>query len=400
MLSPLRLKPLPIPGWARSWIPSDPLLVDAIAGGEQLAARIRLLLTFLLVLIAALNLLHDTASLMHRIGLGVTLVASGLALGVYLLVRRGARYSWISFATGAMDVTMVSGALATFLLFGMPHTAVGSEVIFDAYFLAIGATSLRYDARVSVMAGGLAVIEYLAMVLYADGHWNLNGPEFAPFESGMFRWSTQFSRLVMLGMVTVLSAAVVIRARGLRRLSISDPLTGLHNRAFFDQQIQSEALRARRHGRTLSVAMVDLDRFKRFNDAFGHAAGDAALQAVAAVLVRSTRQSDVVARYGGEEFVLVLPETGPDQAVRKLEGIRLAVANLSIELGRTSVDHGLTISAGIATAPWDGTTAEELLQAADTRLFDAKRGGRNQVVAQRVVGAEVIEGAKGRTSVA
>ena len=130
----------------------------------------------------------------------------------------------------------------------------------------------------------------------------------------------------------------------------------------------------------MSIAMIDVDRFKNFNDTYGHSAGDMALQAIARTLKDNLRVTDVVARYGGEELVVILPETGPDAAVRKLEQIREAVAEMTLELPRRTLRGVLTFSAGVASFPDDGEEVDALIARADARLFAAKQGGRNKVM--------------------
>ena len=143
----------------------------------------------------------------------------------------------------------------------------------------------------------------------------------------------------------------------------TDPLTGLPNRRVWDEDLERELARARRHGGSLCLAMLDLDRFKAFNDHHGHQAGDQLLAATATAWRPALRATDTIARYGGEEFAVLLPHS--DQ-----EGARLVVERLL-----DCVPLGQTASAGIAA--WDGTeTAQELLARADAALYDAKRSGR------------------------
>lgn len=159
---------------------------------------------------------------------------------------------------------------------------------------------------------------------------------------------------------------------GLRAESRTDPLTGLANRRSMMERIEIEMARAMRSDTPLSLAMVDLDHFKKFNDEFGHVAGDTVLRSVSAVLVSNVRSQDMVARYGGEEFCLILPETDIEGAHHLLDELRHG--------GRTNTTSlGVTISAGITS--WDGLEgATSLIERADQALYRAKETGRNRVV--------------------
>jgi diguanylate cyclase (GGDEF)-like protein len=357
----------------------DPLLIDAGADGEVLVARIRLFLCAVLVLIPLFALRGNTSA-ETLVGLGTTLSALLLSISVYLLVQRDLYRPWLGMLTSVLDVSLVSGALAMFLVLDQPHTAVNSRVIFEAYFLAIAATSLRYDLRICLVAGLLAIAQYATIVWIAQSRWDLNSPVFAPFLYGTFDWGSQVSRLTLMGVATFLSLIVVLRAQRLRRLSTSDRLTGLMNRGYLDERLLAEVSRARRYSQPVAVAMIDVDHFKRFNDTMGHAAGDMALRLLADTIRQSLRQSDTVARYGGEEFVVILPMTPLGKAVEKLEAMRLSVANLTIDVPKRGLRAHLTISAGVACLPEDGLEVEDLLDVADRRLFQAKQGGRNTVI--------------------
>src|SRR2546423_3118604 len=191
--------------WQRLIGPPDELLIEAGASGELLVARIRLFVTCLLLLIPIISAWHADSRLEIMVGFGVTLTAVLMSMVVYVMVSRDIHRKWLGFATSALDVTLVGGALTTFLIFGAPHTAVNSKVVFEGYFIAIGATTLRYDARVCIVAGLLALCEYSAMVTCAAHRWDLNSPIYAPFPYGMFDWNTQVSRLILLLTATVLS---------------------------------------------------------------------------------------------------------------------------------------------------------------------------------------------------
>lgn len=160
--------------------------------------------------------------------------------------------------------------------------------------------------------------------------------------------------------------------RELRR----DALTNLYNRGYFDEYFPDAMARAELEERPISLLLVDLDHFKSINDRFGHAVGDAALRAVAEALLGHLRPTDRVFRYGGEEFAVVLPDTGPVDARRVAERVR---AMLDMPAGGV-LPAELSATIGIASAPQDGLTPDALFAAADKRLYQGKREGRNRVV--------------------
>lgn len=167
----------------------------------------------------------------------------------------------------------------------------------------------------------------------------------------------------------------------LRELSRTDPLTGLANRRVFEETLKREFSRARRHKRPLALLMLDVDRFKRFNDTYGHPAGDACLAQVAQVLKEAlVRPSDLVARYGGEEFAIVLPETPPHGAKTVsreiLDGVRrLAIPHRELPWGVVTVSIG--VAACLERFP---ETPGALVELADQALYRAKEDGRNRMV--------------------
>jgi diguanylate cyclase (GGDEF)-like protein len=364
------------------WSPPDPVLAVAGKSGELLVARVRLCLAALLLLIPLVDSLFFWMDRKESlVGFGLAGATVLLSVGAYFLVSRELNPPWLSFASSCLDVTMVSAALAVFLVLNQPHTAVNSKVVFEGYFLAIGATSLRYDQRVCVIAGSLALGEYFAIVAYAARRWDLNNPAYAPFPYGMFGWVNQISRLILMLVACALSVAIVSRAQRLLRLATVDALTSLFNRGYVDDRLAIELSRACRHHQPLAIVMIDVDRFKLFNDTHGHAAGDFALRAIADVLRKSLRQSDTVGRYGGEEFVVIMPETDLAMATHKIDALRQTIANTAIPLPTLNRTVHVTFSAGIAGLPHDGADQAELLATADERLFQAKRNGRNRVVA-------------------
>jgi diguanylate cyclase len=169
----------------------------------------------------------------------------------------------------------------------------------------------------------------------------------------------------------------------LQRLVSIDPLTGIPNRRQFDEALDRELRRAYREGQPLSLLLCDIDGFKRFNDTYGHARGDATLRRVAQALAGSFRRgSELAARYGGEEFVVVLPGADARRGTLFGERLRRSVWRLAIASGVAPVADRVTISVGVATlAPGSLPEAAHLVEAADAALYRAKHAGRNRVVA-------------------
>ena len=165
--------------------------------------------------------------------------------------------------------------------------------------------------------------------------------------------------------------------------SVTDPLTGLRNRREFLNRLHEEVARSHRYGTPLSLAMIDVDNFKRLNDTFGHPVGDAALKQIGAALTATSRNTDLVARYGGEEFVVILPGTDPNGAFVLGERFRQGVEQASMN------QHHLTVSVGVASL--DGADADNLVSRADAALYCAKAGGRNRVVTSPAVASHARE---------
>jgi diguanylate cyclase len=165
----------------------------------------------------------------------------------------------------------------------------------------------------------------------------------------------------------------------LNELSVTDGLTGLKNRRFFDETLRNELHRAHRTGRSLSLALMDIDHFKPLNDHFGHQAGDHCLRQVGEVLRAHVRKpSDIAARYGGEEFALILPETDPATAATVLERLRRTIEETQVDYEGDTLRF--TISLGFTTSSDYAVSADELIRQADHALYQAKEDGRNKVI--------------------
>ena len=164
----------------------------------------------------------------------------------------------------------------------------------------------------------------------------------------------------------------------LRDQSIRDSLTGLFNRRFMEESLDRELQRATRKNRSLALVFLDLDHFKRFNDTFGHDAGDAVLRRMADVFREHFRGDDVVCRYGGEEFAIILPESDAIEAAKRADLLRAEARKVEIRYEGRLLDP-VTFSVGAAAFPDHGATAEEILRAADQSLYRSKAEGRDRV---------------------
>ena len=165
----------------------------------------------------------------------------------------------------------------------------------------------------------------------------------------------------------------------MKELSIKDGLTRAYNHRYFQERLATELGRARRYGRALSLSLVDIDHFKRFNDQWGHQVGDVVLRRLVDVLQQQVRNVDVVCRYGGEEFVVIMPETPSGKALEVMNRIREHLARTTFKIDGHEEDFRVTISAGISSFPGDAQSKDELIAKADKALYTAKKKGRNLV---------------------
>lgn len=164
----------------------------------------------------------------------------------------------------------------------------------------------------------------------------------------------------------------------LRSLSICDPLTGLFNRRYMEESLEREQHRSERNKIALGIMMIDIDHFKLFNDTFGHDAGDTVLREVSVSLKNNVRGFDIVCRYGGEEFCIIMSGALLEVMIKRAVGLREAVKHLHVQHDSRPLGT-ITLSLGIAVFPQHGSTAQDVLQAADTSLYMAKETGRDRV---------------------
>ncbi len=223
----------------------------------------------------------------------------------------------------------------------------------------------------------------------ATNAWSLCIPLVAHSEMlGLLNLSCRYSpataqRALMVAAVEQMSLGLSnLRLQdSLRTQSIRDPLTGLYNRRYLEESLTRELARCERVDKPLSVLMIDLDHFKRFNDTHGHDGGDALLTQAGRVMQAHCRAEDIACRYGGEEFTVILPEVDAERARLRAEQIRSAIETLDVQHLRERLGP-VTASIGVATFPDGSREAGELLRRADAALYGAKQQGRNRVVFQ------------------
>jgi len=359
--------------------PRDEILLELGADGEVLLARLRLLIAVLLILLPAINYYTGGGpyeSLVGLTGVGLAVLLSQIWL---TMARHKRRYAWLPFVSACFDVSVVSLVLLL-LAFRDPAAGLNSVVVFCCYPLAVLATALRNDARVTLVCGTLALVEFLAISAFFT---NISPGPIVSLDYGTVQVSNQIQRALLLVASTIVTALIVFRMQRLVQLSGTDGLTGLPNRTFLNHRVPRIIAESRAEGDTLCLALIDLDYFKRINDELGHQAGDRALRHVVETLRLELRRDEPLLRVGGEEFVLVLRQPlgaaweRMDMLRRKLEA-RPFIPEAGAE------PRKLTLSAGMSCCPADAVDVSGLMRAADLRLRAAKQSGRNRVIARDV----------------
>jgi len=252
------------------------------------------------------------------------------------------------------------------------------------YFVADPASGLKCDHVHGVLRGGCLC---LPMSVQGDVHGVLHLQfDCAADEDPL----TVENRESYLRTITEHIALAMSNARlreNLRQQASRDPLTGLINRRSMEESFERELRRCARRKVPMALMMIDIDHFKRFNDQYGHDAGDHVLKLVADVLLKSVRFEDFVCRHGGEEMLILLPEADAAAVAQRAEDVRRRVAALT-PVHRDVSLGAITVSIGTAVFPVQGQAREDLIRAADTALYEAKRTGRDRVVAAGAVAAD------------
>lgn len=195
--------------------------------------------------------------------------------------------------------------------------------------------------------------------------------------------SFEQNRMSLISVLASFAAMAIENAKlhhETRQMAVTDALTGLHNRRYFEKVLPQELERARRYGLSLSLLLIDADNFKKFNDTYGHPMGDRILATIGRSVRRILRSVDFAFRYGGEEFVVILPETAVDSACKVAERIRQRIIADSTKVLCRDVAEPVTVSTGIACYPHDAEDAASLVGVADNLLYQAKGAGKNRIL--------------------
>jgi two-component system cell cycle response regulator len=364
--------------WVDVWR-GEPHASDLPMQGEHRVARSRVLVVGAITALGLVVAVFDPENVDFRRAAPINLACLAAAFAVLLATRRGNCPPGLALVTSIGDVSLITLLHVFDLLQGNPSVAVNGRVTFLAYFFALIGTVVRFDNRLPLIAGVVAAGQYAVVAVWGASIWP-SGVTSDVIAHGQLDWGAQTERVASLLLFALVSWSIATWGIRLRTSATTDELTGLLNRRVFEERVHDEWVRAQRREEPLSVVMIDVDHFKHVNDTYGHPAGDEALRTIATLIRDSVRRTDLAARWGGEEFALALPGVSASVAAANVERLLARVAAQPIPLPRGMVTR-LTISAGVASAPDDGADPAALVRAADERLLEAKRSGRDHAVA-------------------
>jgi diguanylate cyclase (GGDEF)-like protein len=355
----------------------DEVMLELGAGGELLVARLRAALSVLVLAMPLLGAISGAEVGETVIGLGAAVFVNIMAQ-VWLALARSRRHAWLPYATCSYDISTTTGVLVLLAL-GDRAAGVNSMVVWSFYLVAIAMTALRNDGRLTLYAGLLAIVQYAALAVAvfasAESPDQLLSPDY-----GLATIATQVERLTVLMIMTLLALCIVYRMQRLVEMSGRDGLTGLPNRMWLHQQLP-HMLADLRHGGSLSLALLDLDRFRRINDEVGRAGGDRALRHAVAAISAGLHDRERLVRLGGEEFAALL-YCPVGTAWERVEQLRRTLWDQPFHPGHGADPQRIAFSAGIAGWPQDGQDLSTLLATADRRQQACKRLGGNRVMAR------------------
>ena len=364
--------------WQQLRAPPDALMLELGAGGELLVAKLRAALSLALLLLPLVNIVTGeympTEGIAGMFGVILAVAASQVLL---LLARQQRRFRWLPWVTTSYDVSLTTFVLALLAPSSLA-ASLNSMVVWAFYLVAVCMTALRNDGRLTLYTGALAMLQYaaLAAAVFALAQ---TPEQLASADYGTARVSNVLQRVMLIAIVTAITAAVVYRMQRLVELSGSDGLTGLPNRTLLVHHFPALLEGAREHGGSLALGLINLDYFRHINDEAGHAIGDRALRHAVGVLREGLEEGDLLVRLGGEEFVLLMPLPA-GRAWERLEALRRDLATRPFVADADADPVRITFSAGLACWPQDGADLSQMMRRADLRLSRAKLEGRNRVV--------------------
>jgi diguanylate cyclase (GGDEF)-like protein len=357
-----------------------PALARSPATGPE-QRRVRLLTAMLAALLALASIallvvvIVDPAGSARRGEYALLIAAVLLLLGVALALNRAGRYRLAASLTVlcAVVAPWVSALLDARVLEGdfVPLTYVVVPVLLSGILLS---------ALVTVLVSAAQLTALVLCPLWVSTTGTVNWPSLCTMVLFVCALS------VIANLMNKRDLDQIMRQNRrlaedealLREQSVRDHVSGLFNRRYLEETLERELRRAERDGATVAIVMLDLDRFKELNDAFGHAAGDEVLRRMGEVLKASLRYADIACRYGGDEFTLILPKAPREAVLRRAEDLRREIGALCVTfVGRPL--PALTVSVGVAVFPEDGASAAALLAASDVALYQAKHAGKDRV---------------------
>ncbi len=359
----------------------DELMLELGAGGELLVARIRVMLSALVLLLPLANAMGGGSVTETVVGLAGAVFVN-IAAQVWLaLARKQRRYPWLPYATGTYDVTATTLVLVLLAL-GERAAGTNSMVVWVFYLVSIAMTALRNDGRLTLYVCALAALQYGLLV------WGVFASATTPeqlisVDYGTVTLGNQLNRGILIVLMGLLTTAIVYRMQRLVELSGNDGLTGLPNRMWLHQQMPHILERQRREGGSLTLVLLDLDRFRLVNEDIGHLGGDRAIRHIATLLeeILDEDARERLIRIGGEEFVLLMC-CPIGNAWERIERMRRTLATRAFKPGHNAEPQPITFSAGLVSWPQDGNDLSVLLGNADNRMQEAKREGGNRTVAR------------------
>lgn len=350
-------------------------MLEVASGGELVLARLRILVCCLLMLMPIGNFLLGGGAYDSVVGFIAVLLMLMLSLLWLHLSRQRVRQDWLPAVSAGFDVSAVSLVLLMMAL-NSPGAGLNSVVVWSCYLLAILATALRNQVRITVYTGLLAAVQFLLL----SGYFLMSaeGPV-RSVDYGIASWAGALQRVLLILVATMIAAVVVHRMQRLLQLAGIDGLTGLPNRLYLHHRVPQLLAEARAEGRAVCLVLIDLDHFRTVNHELGHDSGDLAMRHAIKTMRHGLGPDEPLLRIGGDEFVLVLP-LPHGAAWERVETLRRRLQAQPFEPEPGAEPRAITFSAGVACCPQDALDLSGLMRRADLRLHRAKDAGRNRVV--------------------